>query len=60
MGSCWRQRQREDPRLLPCLRNAGLPSLRAMPELTAVAAGSLDDLGRFTPQVLTYRVRGPA
>ncbi|MBN8221670.1 MAG: GFA family protein [Spirochaetes bacterium] len=32
----------------------------AMPELIAVHAASLDEPGRFTPQVLTYRVRGLA
>ena len=32
----------------------------AMPELIAVPAGSLDEPGRFAPQVLTYSVRGPA
>jgi hypothetical protein len=32
----------------------------AMPELIAVAAGSLDAPARFTPRVLTYRVRGLA
>jgi hypothetical protein len=30
----------------------------AMPDLIAVPAGSLDEPGRFTPQVLTYGVRG--
>jgi hypothetical protein len=30
----------------------------AMPELIAVAAGSLDEPGRFMPRVLTYSVRG--
>ena len=29
-----------------------------MPELIAVHAGSLDEPGRFEPQVLTYQVRG--
>lgn len=29
----------------------------AMPELIAVAAGSLDDPARFAPQALTYRMR---
>lgn len=29
----------------------------AAPDLIAVPAGSLDDPGRFTPQVLTYRMR---
>lgn len=32
----------------------------AMPDLIAVAAGSLDEPSRFAPQALTYRVRGPA
>jgi hypothetical protein len=32
----------------------------AMPDLIAVPAGSLDEPGRFDPQVLTYRVRGLA
>ena len=32
----------------------------AMPDLIAVHAGSLDEPGRFVPQVLTYRVRGLA
>jgi hypothetical protein len=32
----------------------------AMPELIAVHAGSLDEPGRFAPQVLTYSVRGLA
>lgn len=32
----------------------------AMPEFIAVPAGSLDAYERFAPQVLTYRVRGPA
>jgi hypothetical protein len=32
----------------------------AAPELIAVAAGSLDEPDRFAPQMLTYRVRGPA
>jgi len=32
----------------------------AMPELIAIAAGSLDDPDRFAPQALTYRVRGLA
>ena len=32
----------------------------AMPELIAVAAGSLDEPGRFAPRVLTYAVRGQA
>ena len=32
----------------------------AMPELIAVAAASLDEPGRFAPQVLTYGVRGLA
>ena len=32
----------------------------AMPELIAVAAGSLDDPDRLAPQALTYRVRGLA
>jgi len=31
-----------------------------MPELIAVAAGSLDEPGRFAPQALTYGVRGLA
>ena len=31
-----------------------------MPDLIAVHAGSLDDPGRFVPQVLTYSVRGLA
>lgn len=31
----------------------------AMPDLIAVPAGSLDAPERFTPQVLTYAVRGP-
>lgn len=30
----------------------------AMPDLIAVAAGSLDEPARFTPQALTYAVRG--
>lgn len=30
----------------------------AMPDLIAVPAGSLDEPGRFAPQVLTYGVRG--
>ena len=30
----------------------------AMPDLIAVHAGSLDEPGRFTPHVLTYKVRG--
>ena len=30
---------------------------RAMPDLVAVPAGSLDEPGRCDPQVLTYRVR---
>jgi hypothetical protein len=34
--------------------------LAAMPELIAVPAASLDDPGRFVPQVLTYSVRGLA
>jgi hypothetical protein len=34
--------------------------LTAMPELIAVHAASLDEPGRFAPQVLTYRVSGPA
>jgi len=29
-------------------------------DLIAVHAGSLDEPGRFVPQVLTYGVRGPA
>ncbi len=39
-----------------------MPGLRfaATPELIAVPAGSLDEPGRFMPQVLTYRVRGLA
>jgi len=32
----------------------------AMPELIAVPAGSLDEPGRFTPPVLTYRARALA
>ena len=32
----------------------------AMPELIAVAAGSLDEPERFVPQALTYGVRGLA
>jgi hypothetical protein len=32
----------------------------AMPDLIAVHAASLDEPGRFVPQALTYRVRGPA
>lgn len=32
----------------------------AMPELIAVSAASLDEPGRFAPQVLTYGVRGLA
>jgi hypothetical protein len=32
----------------------------AMPDLIAVPAASLDDPSRFSPQVLTYRVRGQA
>ncbi len=32
----------------------------AMPDLIAVHAASLDDPGGFTPQVVTYRVRGHA
>jgi hypothetical protein len=32
----------------------------AMPDLIAVPAASLDDPGRFAPQVLTYAERGPA
>jgi hypothetical protein len=32
----------------------------AMPELIAVHAGSLDEPGRFDPQVVTYAVRGHA
>ena len=32
----------------------------AAPDLIAVHAGSLDDPGRFVPQVLTYGVRGQA
>ena len=32
----------------------------AMPELIAVPAASLDEPDRFTPQVLTYSVGGPA
>jgi len=32
----------------------------AMPELIAVAAGSLDEPSRFAPNVLTYRVGGQA
>ena len=32
----------------------------AMPDLIAVAAGSLDEPDRFTPQVLTYGERGLA
>jgi hypothetical protein len=31
-----------------------------MPDLIAVPAGSLDEPDRFVPQLLTYRVRGPA
>jgi hypothetical protein len=31
-----------------------------MPDLIAVHAGSLDEPGRFAPQMLTYRVRGLA
>lgn len=31
----------------------------AMPDLVAIPAASLDDPGRFTPQVVTYAVRGP-
>lgn len=32
----------------------------AMPELIAVHAGSLDDPGLFSPQALTYAIRGHA
>jgi len=32
----------------------------AMPDMIAVHAGSLDEPGRFTPQALTYGVRGLA
>jgi hypothetical protein len=32
----------------------------AMPDLIAVHAGSLDEPGRFAPQVLSYRVCGQA
>ena len=32
----------------------------AMPDLIAVHAASLDDPGRFNPQVVTYNVRGHA
>ena len=31
-----------------------------MPELIAIAAGSLDEPARFAPHVLTYSVRGLA
>jgi hypothetical protein len=30
----------------------------ATPDVIAIAAGSLDDPGRFKPQMLTYGVRG--
>lgn len=33
---------------------------KAMPDMIAVAAGSLDDPGRFTPGALTYASRGLA
>ena len=56
LGGRGRQRQREGPRLLPGLRNAGLPAFPAMPDLIAVHAASLDEPGRFAPQV-TYGVR---
>lgn len=32
----------------------------AMPELIAVAAGSLDEPGKFNPQMITYAIRGQA
>lgn len=32
----------------------------AMPELIAIHAASLDDPGQFTPQALTYSIRGHA
>ncbi|MBU1376280.1 MAG: GFA family protein [Alphaproteobacteria bacterium] len=32
----------------------------AMPDLFTIAAASLDDPGRFTPQAVTYAVRGHA
>ncbi len=32
----------------------------AMPDLFTVHAASLDDAGRFAPQVVTYAARGPA
>ena len=44
-------------------RRCGTPvflRFAAMPELIAVHAGSLDEPGRFAPQVLTYGVRGLA
>jgi hypothetical protein len=31
-----------------------------MPELIAIPATSLDDPGRFNPQVVTYSIRGHA
>jgi hypothetical protein len=43
--------------------NCGAPvylTFAAMPDLIAVHATSLDDPGRFTPQVVTYNVRGLA
>jgi hypothetical protein len=35
-------------------------TFKAMPQFIAVHAASLDDPGRFTPQVVTYAVRGHA
>ncbi len=35
-------------------------TLNAMPELFAVHAGSLDDPGRYSPQMMTYALRGHA
>ena len=31
-----------------------------MPDMIAIAAASLDDPGRFTPQAVTYGARGQA
>ena len=60
LGHRRRQRQREDARLLPHLRLAGLLTFSAMPDLFTVHAASLDDPSRYKPQVVTYAVRGHA